>query len=197
MPTTSADVKRLFGRHRTQSEAVGVALLATVVALTIGAMARQQGAPLRAEHDRLRSATRELNAFRTSFQPTTPREDSARLADSLMVGVARDVRFSLAQQVAARAERTGLRDVRIRFAAADTGAPPQAPDLSERTVTVADYTVAVDCAGDYSALLEFVRRLPVSVAVQRIAATRAGNGAIEYHVVLAVFESKAEAAAHG
>ncbi len=197
MPTTSADVKRFFGRHRTQSEAVGVALLAAVVALTIGTLARRQGAPLRAEHDRLRRATQELNAFRSSFQPTTPQEDSARLADSLVIGVARDVRFSLAQQVASRAEQSGLRDVRIRFAAADTSAPPQMPDLSEHTVSVADYTVAVDCAGNYSALLEFVRQLPVSVAVQRIAATRAGNGAVEYHVVLAVFESKVEAAAHG
>ncbi len=197
MPTTSAEIRRFFGRRRSQSEAVGVALLAIIVALAIGTMARRQAAPLQAERERLRGATRELNAFRTSFQPTTPQEDSARFADSLTIGVARDVRFSLAQQVASRAEQSGLRDVRIRFAPADTAAAPQAPDLSEQTVTVADYTVVVDCAGNYSALLEFVRHLPMSVAVQRIAATRAGNGGVEYHVVLAVFESKAEAAAHG
>lgn len=197
MPTTSASLRSTFNRYRTQSEAVGVALLAIVVALTLGVMTRRQATPLNAERDRLRSATRELNAFRTTFQPATPGEDSARFADSLAVGVARDVRFSLAQQVALRAEQSGLRDVRIRFAAADTAAPPPSPDFTERSVVVADYAVALDCSGGYSSMLDFVRRLPVSVAVQRIAATRSPTGGVEYHIVLAVFESSTEAAAHG
>lgn len=197
MATTAADLRGFFNRYRMQSEAVGVALLAIAVALTLGTMARRQATPLNAERDRLRSATRELNAFRTGFQAATPREDSAQFADSLAIGIARDVRFSLAQQVALRAEQSGLRDVRIRFAAADTAAPPQAPDFTGRSVAIADYTVALDCAGGYASMLEFVRRLPVSVAVQRISATRTSTGGVEYHIVLAVFESSAEAAAHG
>lgn len=196
MAITTADLKAFAARYRVHTEAIGVAALAAVVALTLGIMARRQAAPVLAERDRLRAATREVDGFRTAFKPATPEEDAFRLPDSLSVGVARDVRFSLAEQVAQRAEQNGLRDVRVRFAPADTALAPAAPDLQGSHVVLADYAITVDCGGGFAAVLDLVRRLPPSVALQRMTAIRSPKGVVEYHLSLAVFETR-EAGAHG
>jgi hypothetical protein len=110
--------------------------------------------------------------------------------DSLSVALPRDQRVSLAQQIADRAERTGLSDVRVRFALPDSAAAPDRPDLMGTGVAVADYTLAVECTGGFAAMLSLVNQLPPSVAVQRITAARMKSG-VQYHLILAVFEAAA------
>lgn len=188
MAMTGADVKAFVRRFRLQSEIVGVAALATIVAVALGVMARRQLVPLDAQRDRLRSADREIAAFRAAFQATTPDENAFRFPDSLAVGVVRDVRFTLAQQVSQRAEQSGMSDVRVRFAGPDTVGPPQVPDLPGERVAVADYTITLDGTGDFSTVLGLLRGLPPSVALQQMTAVRAGNR-ISYHLTLAVFET--------
>jgi hypothetical protein len=193
MALTTAELKTMAQRHQAHAEAIGVALLATIVALALGISARRQAAPLNAERDRLRAASAELESFRSSFRATTPEEDAFRLPDSLSVGVSRDVRVTLAQLVAQRAEQSGLRDVRIRFAPPDSGAAPAAPDFGG--AHIADYSIALECHGGMSSLLSLIRHLPPSVALERISATR-GGGTGDFVVTLAVFETPPENA-HG
>lgn len=196
MAMTTADLRNAFNRHRAQSEVAGVALLALVVALLVGGAAKRARQPLDQERARLASSEQEIASFRSAFQPATLEESAVRLPDSLAIGVVREDRFTLAQQVAQRAEQIGLRGVRVRFAPPEAGvaAPPIA---AGGKVTVADYAVVLDLTGSYANVLTLVKRLPPSVALQSISATHGDKGTPAYHVVLTVFEAPAGAGQHG
>jgi hypothetical protein len=163
--------------------------LAFVVSLTLGVSARRQAAPLAAEARRLQAANQELTSFRSSFRPSAPDDESLRIPDSLAIGISRDTRVSLAQQVAQRAEQSGLRDVRVRFAGPDSATAPAAPAFTGNSVTIADYTLAIECSGGFAAMMSLVNHLPPSVALQRITAVRSSSGTAQFHLVLAVFET--------
>ena len=85
--------------------------------------------------------------------------------------------------------------MRVKFAAPDSAAAPDKPDLFASTVAVADYGVSIECEGGFAALLSFVGQLPPSVALQRISVVHDKAGS-HFHVMLAVFES-AGTAQHG
>ncbi len=189
MAMTTADLKSLATRYRVQSEALGVAALAIVLSLALGAAARRQGAPLVTEHDRLAAAHREVTSFRAVFKPAVAGEDSVRLPDSLAVSVARDSRISLAQRIAQQAEQDGLRDVRVKFAAADTASPPPAPQLLGESSQVAQYSLVLEADGGFATILSVVRQLPPAVGLQRMSAVRGKNGIVHYTLILAVFET--------
>jgi hypothetical protein len=198
MAITRAELQESAKRYRLLSEVIGVALLAVIVYVSLGMAARRRIAPARAERVKLEAAMAEISQFRTAFNPSTP-EQSLRMSnvpDSLSVALSREQRVSLAQQIADRAERVGLTDVRVRFTSPDSAAAPERPNLVGTSVAVADYTVSIECTGDFAAILSLVNRLPPSVAVQRITASRAKTGGANYHLILAVFEA-AGATQHG
>jgi hypothetical protein len=199
MAITKADLQQAARRHRLLSEVIGVALLAIIVYVSLGIVARRRIEPVRAEITKLGSAVAEVSQFRTAFKPSTPEQDVRMLnvPDSLSVALPRDQRVSLAQQIADRAERAGLIDLRVRFTLPDSAAAPDRPDLMSASVAVADYTLSVDCTGDFAAMLSLINHLPPSVAVQRITANRT-KGGTQYHLILAVFEVAASGASqHG
>jgi hypothetical protein len=187
---TMADARGWINRHRVQSEALGVAVLGLVVFTALGLRARQQGEPLRAELAKLQAASAEVSTFRASFTASTPEQDSriTQLSDSLSIAVVRDQRVGLAQRIAAEADAVGLSDVRVRFAAPDSAAAPVRPDLVRNPVSVADYSIAVECYGSFATVLSLVNRLPASVALQRVVGTNI-NGRARFQIVLAVFEA--------
>lgn len=187
---TIADVRGWIARHRVQSEALGLSLLALIVFVTLGLRARTQGEPLRAEQAKLEAASAEIAGFRAAFKSAAPEQDLriAQLADSLSVAVPREERVALAQQIAAEADAVGLSGVRVRFAAVDSAAAPQRPDLVRAPVGIADYAISVECYGGFSSVLSLVNRLPASVALQRIVGTDV-NGRSRFQIALAVFEA--------
>lgn len=195
MPITKADLQQAGRRHRLLSEVIGVSLLAIIAYVSIGISARRRTAPIHTENTKLSSAVAEVSTFRAAFRPSTLEQDARILnvPDSLSVALSRDQRVSLAQQIAERAERAGLSDVRVRFALPDSAAAPDRPDLMGTSVAVADYTLSVECTGGFAAVLSLVNHLPLSVAVQRITANRMKGGA-QYLLVLAVFEAAADGA---
>lgn len=197
MAITKAELQDSARRYRLLSEVVGVTLLAIIVYVSIGISARRRAVPVRAEITKLSSANAEVSQFRSTFKPSTPEQDVVMLnvPDSLSIALPREQRVSLAQQIADRAERAGLSGVRVRFALPDSASPPDRPDLLGQSVAVADYTLSVECAGGFAAVLSLINRLPPSVAVQQITADRGKNGT-QYHLVLAVFET-AGASRHG
>ena len=189
---TTAGVSAWMRRNRVQAECIGLALFGTVVFVTLGIAARRRMEPARAEVTRQTSALSEITAFRAAFRPSTPERDSriGQLPDSLRVAVSRETRVSLAEQIATRAERAGLSDVRVRFALPDSAAAPNRPDLMSTAIGIADYTLAVDCSGGFAAMLSLVNHLPPAVALQRMTAIRTKVGA-QYRLILAVFETTA------
>ena len=195
MPTSISLARAWIKQHRMRSQCIGVAVIAIVTAGVLGFMARTRLVPVRSELAQLRAAEAEIERFRSAFRPS--QDIDARLVAPNWAAVAlpRDLRVTLAEQLADRAEALGLTEVRVRFAASDSTAAPTQPNLLGTSVSVADYTIALECRGDLAAVLSLVNHLPFAVAVQRLTATRAANGT-QYHLVLAVFES-AEATHRG
>lgn len=194
MGTSIPGTKPTFGawirRYRIQSECIGLALFATIVFVALGIAARRRIEPVRADVAKLVNASSEIRGFRAAFRPSTPERDSrmGHLPDSLGVAVSRELRVSLAEQIATRAEHAGLSDVRVRFALPDSAAAPARPELTGATIGVADYTISLDCSGGFAAVLSLVNHLPPSVALERMTANRTSSGA-QYRLVLAVLES--------
>lgn len=187
MAVSTAQIKALVARYRLQSEVVGIAALAIIAAVAVGMSARRQAAPLLVEQNRLRGQQQEVTAFRAAFQPATEQEWASRIPDTLAFSVDADARIGLTQTIALRAEASGLRDVRVRIAGADTLGVP-AGDLPDGT-RLASYTLTIDGSGDFASILALMSRLPMSVAVQRVSAVHGANGLERFGVVLAVYES--------
>jgi hypothetical protein len=194
MALSTARIKALVGKYRLQSEVVGISALALVAAVAVGMSARRQAAPLLVEQNRLRGQQQEVTNFRAAFQPATEQEWASRIPDTLAFSVDADSRIGLTQTIALRAEASGLRDVRVRIAGADTiGAP--VGDLPDGT-HLAAYTLTVDGSGDFASILALMNRLPMSVTIQRVSAVHGTNGLERFGIVLAVYESTG-AAQHG
>ena len=195
MPLTTADVRAFATRYRVHAECIAVAAFACVSFVALGVAAKRKLMPARAEQASVSMVESEVSSFRSAFRPAAAGVDVPTLPDSFAIAVSRDERMSLAGELAARAEAAGLRSVRVNFAAPDSSAAPEHPDFFAQQVSVADYGIAIDCAGSFAAVLSFVNQLPSTVAVQRITAVRDKAGS-HFHVMLAVFES-AQAAQHG
>jgi len=187
MTIDRAHVSLLMRTYRTQILVGSASAIAFVGFIGLGITARRRATAASVELARLASIRSEVSNFRAAFRAS--RADEAwLLSDTTAVSTTRDLRVSLAEEVAARAERAGLASVRVRFTQPDSAAEPPRPDLIRSSIAVANYTITVDAAGSLGAVLLLVNQLPSSVAVQRLTATRAKNGA-EYHLVLAVLES--------
>jgi hypothetical protein len=188
MPTIT-EIRAAASQHRIQAEGVGVAVLAIVVAVVLGVSAKRSASAMQSELQRLRAASQELSGFRAAFQPGTAAQDSIQLPESMTVAIPRDVRITLAQRIATTAEESGLSDVRVRFASADSTGTPAVPQFSALAPTVANYSMVIDASGRFAPLLSLVNHLPPSVAIQRLQVTRGAGGTAVYQLILAVFES--------
>lgn len=197
MTLTFASVRSTARRYRVQAMGVGTALFAIVPAMLLGVGARHRVAALRTEQRRLESDSAEIANFRSHFRAAPGEQELRGLPDTLAIAVSRDMRVSLAETIASRAEHLGLRDVRVRFSSPDSASPPARPELTSKdaAIAVADYDLSIDCGGDYAAVLSLIGQLPTSVALQRLIAVRGVRGG-EYHLSLAVFEN-AKASATG
>jgi hypothetical protein len=188
-----AKLRSLATRHRRESIAIAIAFGVIVVSIAAGVMARNRVAAAGIQRNRLKSIAGDVTTFRSAFKQASLEERAFRFPDSLAVAVSRDARFSVAQQLAQRAEQLGLTDVRVRFAPADSLEAPPVPELSEARIAVADYVLAVECRGELAAFLSLVNRLPPSVALQQLGAQRdPASHVVDYHLALAVFESSAD-----
>lgn len=196
MAIDRARVSLLVRSYRTQILVGAGSVAAFLAFVAVGVAARRHASASRVEIRQLASIRSEVSNFRTAFR-ASPTDDARLLSvdDTMTVSTTRDLRVSIAGQVASRAEDVGLASVRVRFTQPDSTAAPPHPDLIRSSITVADYTMTVDAAGSLGAMLSLIDQLPPSVAVQRLTATRTKNGA-EYHLVLAVLES-AGVAQHG
>jgi hypothetical protein len=189
MPITLAGVRELVARHRRRSVFIGVAVVVAVASIVAGSAARSRLSAVTIQRNRLRSMDSDATVFRSAFRQPSLEERAFRFPDSLAIAVSRESRFSLAQRIAQRAEQLGLSDVRVRFAAPDSGEAPMAPELGGTHVAAADYSIALDCRGAFDAVLSLVNSLPAAVALQRVNGERAGTGEpVDYHLALAVFE---------
>lgn len=189
----AARARAAIAIHRRESARVAIAVVVAVLSVAAGVAARGRLAQAVVQRNRLRATALDITTFRAAFRQASLEERAFRFPDSLAVSTSRELRFSIAQRVAQRAEQLGLSDVRVRFAEADSAEAPVVPELSEARIGIADYSIALDCRGDFAALLSLVNELPPSVALQRLAADRASLGqTVDYHVVLAVFESSAD-----
>jgi hypothetical protein len=195
MAASYADLAQRLWRNRVQMEAIGLAAFASVVALTLGVKVQQRLPAARAELARSTVQLSEISDFRRAFQPAAASEDAreAGLADSLHLALPRDLRLTLAEQIASLAEGSGLRDVRVRLTPADSGAGKARPELADGSVTLADYTLSVDCLGSLGSVLSLAARLPASTAVEYMAGTRTKGDQVGYHLTLVVFETPAAA----
>lgn len=190
MNASLANFRSNMRRYRVQSRDVAFALFALVAAALLGNAARRRVAPLRTEQRRLESDRAEIANFRSHFRVAPGAQDVRGSDDTLALGVSRDLRVSLADTIASRAEDLGLRDVKVRFTSSDSASPPAHPELASEgaAISLADYGLSIDCAGDLAAVLSLVRHLPPSVVLQRLNAVRGARGG-EYHLSLAVFEN--------
>lgn len=188
-------VRAAIAAHRRESIWIGAALVVAVASVATGVAARGRVASMAAERTRLRADEHDVTAFRSAFQQASLEERAFGFPESLAVSTPRDLRFSVAQRIAQHAEQLGLSGVRVRFAEPDSAATPSAPELSGSHITLGDYSIALDCRGDFGAVLSLVNALPASVELRRLRAERAPRGgAVDYHVVLVVFESSADSA---
>ena len=189
MTIDKARLSVLMRAHRTQIVVGSASVVAFVGFIGLGIAARRRAAAASVEITQLASIRSEVSNFRLAFR-ASPADDARLLSadDTTAVSTTHDLRVSLAEQIASLAEHAGLASVRVRFTQPDSAAAPPRPDLMRSSVTVANYTLTVDAAGRLGDVLSLVNQLPSSVALQRLTATRAKNGA-EYHLVLAVLES--------
>ena len=186
----SRDVRSVLESNRPVAGVVGLSLLSIVISLVVGMKASSQRMQDGLAAKRLENSYEQLQQVQRGFQPGTPTElNRWRVAaDSQWLAIPHGLRLSLAQRVTLAAESAGLRSVRVRFGPADSlGSAPQRPSLGGRAVSLANYTLVIECEGGFAHLLTFVNYMPAVVSIQRVTALR-GASAARYRITLAVYE---------
>jgi hypothetical protein len=187
------ELQETFRRNRPFVEQIAAAVLVASVAVVLGLRARDRFIAIRLQQGRVSAEITAISRFRQAFRSAPNGRDSLRVAaasDSVVLGVPRRLRLSLAQTVALAAEEAGLRDVRIRFGGTDTAYVPPRSASGPSPVVVADYTVSLECSGGFADVLTFVSKLPVTVSLSRLRAAREpGNARGHFFLTFAVYQS--------
>ncbi len=168
-----------------------VAVVAAFIFAGLGLKARRAAAPFGKQLVELQGTMRTLEDFRRGFRPPNPEEQLLWNASSeaLALGIRHQQRFSLGQTVTSQAEALGLRDVRVRFAAADSGLSAQPRvGASGAPVPVAAYAMSVEFSGGFENALTFVNSLPVTVVVERFRVSKVPGGP-HFSLTLSVYET--------
>lgn len=170
-------------------------LIAGGAAAVVGRDAYRQAAELSQEGNRLDAMRRRADLWLGTLQPASSAEAQEWMqiqAALQQLGSRPDSRLTLVEVITRRAERMGLKNVRVSLMGTDSipgipraGAPPL-------TIKVADYAILVEFRGNFAATRTFLATLPPAVGVQQISISRsgAGNGT---RAVLTVYEAEANA----
>ena len=160
-------------------------------AVWVGRDAYKQVSELSVQGNALEARRKSADVWLGSLQPATTAESQEwfRVQSALQqLGASPDSRLTLLEVITRRAERAGLRNVRVLLTPVDSipaiprdGAPPV-------TIKVADYGIMVDFKGSFAATRTFLASLPPAVGVQRVTITRDGQ-AVGTRAVLTVYEA--------
>jgi hypothetical protein len=188
-------IKTFVKKHSFWVELASYVVIALGAAVWIGRDAYKQAATLSQEGQRLESMRKGADHWLSTLQPATSAEtqDWLQIQTALQqLGSRPDSRLTLLEVITRRAERVGLRDVRISLMGVDsvppiprTGAPPVA-------IKVADYAILAEFKGNFAATRTFLATLPPTVSVQQITISKSGTGNWT-RAVLTVYEAEANA----
>lgn len=176
---------------------VGVLTLLTVIcALYIGRLAYSSATALETQARTLESTRRGADLWITGFQPVSTAEMAAwekGLQTTYRLGVLPTERLTLAQIVTARAERAGLKQVRVSFSPSDPATASPRPEAAPYTFAVAPYTIKVEFTGRLDATQTFMGMLPPSVGLVSLESART-SGTFGTKLLLTVYEVATSAA---
>lgn len=182
-------------RNRFWVEVAVSALIAIGAAVWIGRDAYAQAAALSQEGQRLESMRKGADVWLGTLQPASSIEaqEWQQIQASLQqLGAAPDSRLTLLEVITRRAERMGLRNVRVSIVGVDSLPPVPRSSAPPVTLKVAEYAILVEFKGSFAATRTFLATLPPPVGVQRISISRSG-GAIGTSATLTVYEMVANA----
>lgn len=174
--------------------AVG-ALIAIGAAIWIGHDAYTQAAALSQEGQRLEAMRKSADVWLGTFEPasSTEAQEWQQIQSALQrLGEAPDSRLTLLEVITRRAERMGLRNVRVSIIGTDSVPPIPRASAPPLTLKVADYAILVEFKGSFAATRTFLATLPATVGVQRISISRTG-AATGTRATLTVYEAVANA----
>ncbi len=173
---------------------VGVAVCALVAigtAAWVGRDAYSQAEVLRQEGQRLEEMRKGADVWLATLQPASSAEAQEwQLIQSGLqeLGASPDSRLTLLEVITRRAERNGLKNVRVSLIGVDS--VPAIPRVSAPPITIkiADYAILVEFKGSFAATRTFLATLPPAVGVQQISISRSGAG-IGTRATLTVYEA--------
>lgn len=186
------EMAKAFAKKHSFWVEIGVyVLLAVGSAFWVGRSAYTQAAALGAEGQRLEGMRKGADSWLSTLQPASSAEaqDWMQIQQALQqLGSSKDSRLTLLEVITRRAERTGLKKVRVSLIGVDSipaipraGAPPV-------TIGVADYAISVEFISNFAATRAFLATLPPSVAVRQVTISKSGPGNWT-RAVLTVYEA--------
>lgn len=182
-------------KHRFAVEIGAYVLIAVGTALWVGRGAYAQAETLSREGQRLDGMRRGADTWLSTLQPASSAEtqDWMQIQSALQQLASRpDSRLTLLEMITRRAERTGLKDVRVSLLGADSLTAIPRAGVAPVAINVADYGISVEFRGNFAATRTFLATLPPTVGVQRISISRKGAGNWT-RAVLTVYEAGANA----
>ena len=184
--TKSSDANR--------SLSVVVALIVIVAALLVGIQVRGTAAEIESRQSAWERAASSFSAVQSQFQPPTPRESAVLIAESSRLnalGVADGEQLNVMGAINRLAEEASLLNVRVSSVPASGSVHPAERRVGGVEVRPASYEIAVEFEGSFARAVQFVSRLPSSVAMSRLTASRR-PGPPAYQVFLSVYQLDAK-----
>jgi hypothetical protein len=189
MATASESFKQWNRERPNQLLALGVAVFIATASLWVGYQARATTAELHKQRAQWQGAADQLATFEQQFRIPTSTESAALIVESERLGslgVPQTERVSLMEFLVNIAEASSLTEVHVNFVTTDTAyVPPRA--IGAESINRAPYAVTLDFTGSFASLVQFVHKLPPSVSLSRLGASRRGKQAV-YHILLSVYE---------
>lgn len=182
-------------KHRFGVEIAAYVLIAVGTALWVGRNAYAQAAVLSQEGTRLEQMRRGADSWLATLQPASSAEAQEWMqvqAALQQLGSKPDSRLTLLEVITRRAERMGLKNVRVSLTGVDSIPAIPRAGAAPVTINVADYAILVDFRGNFAATRTFLATLPPTVGVQQITISRKGTGNWT-RAVLTVYEAVANA----
>jgi hypothetical protein len=190
MSTTSQNVTRWREEHPNQPFLLLIATVVLAGSVWIGTRSHAMTSRLTARRPAWQSTADQLATVRQQFRAPSSSETASLLAESGRegaLGVPSSERVSLMELVTRVADASGLTDIQVSFhAGADSAFVPPRP-IGGAVLNPATYSIAIDVAGSFAGVVQFVSNLPPSVSLSRLGAARRGDRAV-YHILLSVYE---------
>jgi hypothetical protein len=187
------DLSSLRERGRRDGPAltrIAVALASAAMLVWTGLRVARVDAARRAELRQLQTTLATFADWRRRFEPAVAAESIGwrrTLMELQGLGVIGDERLALTQTVGRAAETSGLQDVRVVIAAADTTGSDERLSTEGVRRRAASFGLIVECRGSLQAVANFLGELPPSVAPTALSLARQ-DGRARHRIVLAVYE---------